>query len=222
MSVTPTSSDRYQCNHCGDYAPAHSFYDAAMCSESCRRAADAEPILNTITHDHTTCVTCFRQLKVIEEPPERAPSAAVGFQYRTENAAWGEKQRPTGSRDQDDDPDLPSLNQQVYAYEVKDKTSNEIREYYPGRKFDRANEPEPTSGVNDPVKTGTICHVCGNTEHNVVDEDLRSNCSTMLVGHHLTERVRDLDTSIDEQQFWDVYTEADRSIQDALEAAVIL
>ncbi|WP_395166333.1 hypothetical protein [Natrinema pallidum] len=220
MSETQSSSGRYQCNHCGDYAPAHSFYDAAMCSESCRRAADAEPILNTIKHDHTTCTTCFRRLKTIEKPPERAPSAAVGFQYRTENATWGEKQR--SSRSPSDDPDLPSLNQQVYAYEVQDETSSEIREYYPGRRYDRANEQEPTPQANEPVKTGTVCHVCGNSEHNVVDEDLRSNCSTMLVAHHFTERVRELDhVTIDEQQFWDTYTEAARSIKDALEAAVI-
>ncbi|UHQ96406.1 hypothetical protein [Natrinema halophilum] len=220
MSATSTSSDRYECDHCGDYAPSYTFFDAAMCSESCRRAADAESILNTLTHDHTTCGTCFRRLKVIEKPPERAPSAAIGFQFRTENATWGEKRRPTGPKN--DEPELPSLTQQVYAYEVQDDDNDELREYYPGRRYDRANEPEPTPKANEPVRTGTVCDVCGNTEHNVPDPHLRSNCSTMLVGHFFTERVRELDKTIDEQQFWSTYSEADRTIRDALEAAVII
>ena len=218
-ATTQSSSDRYECDHCGEYAPAHTFFDAAMCSESCRRAADAEPILNELQHDHTTCGTCFRRLKTVEKPPERAPSVAVGFQYRTENATWGEKQRTTGP--QDDGPDLPSLDQQVYAYRVQDENSDEIREYYPGRRYDRANEPEPIPQANEPIRTGTVCHVCGNTEHNVPDSDLRSNCSTMLVGHYLTERVRELDKSIDEEQFWNAFAAADCTIQDAVEAAVI-
>lgn len=217
MSATShSSSERYQCNHCGDHAPAHTFFDAAMCSLECRRAADAEPILNTLKHDHTTCSTCYRRLKTIEKPPERATSAAVGYQYRTPNATIGEK---SPSENEGDDPDLPSLSQQVYAYEVQDEDADEIREYYPGRKFDYANEPESVS-ANDPVWTGTICAECGSTEHYSPDEDLRSSTSRMLAGHYLTERVRELDKKIDEGAFWDAYAQAGCSIEDALEVAI--
>ena len=216
MSATDTSSDWYECDHCGDYHPSHTFYDAAMCSLECRRKADAESILNELEHDHTVCGTCFCSLKVIEKPPQRAPDVAVGYQYRTQHAARGEK---SPSKDPDVEPDTPSLAQQVYAYEVQDEDADEIREYYPGRKFDYANEPESVS-ANDPVWTGTICAECGNTEHNSDDDDLRSSSSRMLAGYHLTERVRELDKEIDEAAFWDAYAEADTSIRGALEVAV--
>lgn len=213
------SVDWYECDHCGEYSPSHTFFDTAMCSEECRRAADANAILNTLIHDHTVCSTCFRRLKEVEKPPERAPSAVVGFQYRTEHADWGEKQ--LAKFDNSDELNLPSLNQQVYAYDVLDEDAGELREYYPGRKYDRANKPEETPSANEPVQRTTICDVCGNTEHNSPDPDLRSNCSTMLVGHYLTERIRESDKSIDEVQFWDTYTDADATIHDALEEAVL-
>lgn len=65
----------------------------------------------------------------------------------TQHAARGEK---SPSSDPDTEPDTPSLAQQVYAYEVQDEDSDEIREYYPGRRYDWANEPESVS-ANDPV-----------------------------------------------------------------------
>lgn len=210
MSATDSSSDWYSCNHCGEYHPPHTFYDAAMCSLECRRQADAETVLNKLKRDHTTCSTCFRQLKQIEKPPERAGSHVVGFQYRTPNARMGEK---SPSENEDDNPDLPSLSQQIYAYEIQD--DNEVREYHPGRQYDWANEPESVS-ANDPVWTGTICAECGNTEHYSDDADLRSSTSRMLTAHHLTERVRELGEEFDEVAFWDAIAEAGCSIEEAL------
>ncbi|WP_275040325.1 hypothetical protein [Natronococcus jeotgali] len=43
----------------------------------------------------------------------------------------------------------------------------------------------------------------------------------MLAGYHLIERVRELNKEIDEAEFWDAYAEADCSIREALEAAIV-
>lgn len=92
----------------------------------------------------------FCSLKVIEKPPQRAPDVVVGYQYRTEHAARGEKSL---SKDSNTEPETPSLAQQIYAYKVQDEDGDEIREYYPGRRFDYANEPESVS-ANDSVWEG--------------------------------------------------------------------
>lgn len=99
--------NRRSCKACDEYF--HDGYNGAYCSEECYLRAKGTKLLNCIRHDHTTCIQCGTQLKEIEEPTDEAlrqidgyhsTTSVIGFQYRTESAATGEKviERDSGER----------------------------------------------------------------------------------------------------------------------------
>lgn len=86
VDTTPTEQQHVQCGDCGETFPQRLAVDGAYCSRECYYRAKGTGVLQSITDDHKVCSTCFARLKEIEQPPERATDAAVGFEHPTTNA----------------------------------------------------------------------------------------------------------------------------------------
>jgi len=89
------------CYHCGDEFDRETGVgpDNETCGTDCYLRWRGENALNQVRQDHRFCVSCGRQLKTIEEPPDEtlrdingaeSTRALVGFQYRTPAADLGE------------------------------------------------------------------------------------------------------------------------------------
>lgn len=93
MSATrPTDrQDRRQtnpptCAFCDGYRNPRKSVRGSYCSDDCYFRHRGRKALKNLEKDHRFCRTCFAQVKEIEDPPERAPSFVVGYQYGTDDA----------------------------------------------------------------------------------------------------------------------------------------
>jgi hypothetical protein len=111
-----------ECNHpeCDTLGNNWEFHHGKYCSNKCETRHAGRKQLRSLIYDHTLCLTCFRTLKTVNPPkPDwefderghgwtidengeqtleyydqtQSRSAAVGFQFGTEHATKGEKQR---------------------------------------------------------------------------------------------------------------------------------
>lgn len=114
--------DGPRCNNHGNKWEYQHRGDKKYCSDECETRANGREALAGHIFDHCVCGTCFRELKRVEKPqPDRefdlrrdsgygvdengeqylewferqseTCEAAIGFQYTTEHAGHGEKQR---------------------------------------------------------------------------------------------------------------------------------
>jgi len=119
MSKSPTS---IECKYpdCDEFGNVWEFRHGKYCSSECDTRHEGRQALNEIRYDHRRCFTCFRELKTVNPPKpdfeftknghgwtftedgeptlqyysqEVTRKAAIGFQFRTEHATIGEKQR---------------------------------------------------------------------------------------------------------------------------------
>jgi len=106
-----------ECDTLGNY---WEFRDGRYCSTDCELRHDGRQQLRALKYDHRRCFTCFRRLKTVNPPKpdfeftedghgwtvddngdprleyysqEVSKQAATGFQFPTEHARKGEKQR---------------------------------------------------------------------------------------------------------------------------------
>jgi len=116
------SSTSIECKYpdCDKFGKVWEFRDGKYCSSECDVRHQGRQELNDLKHDHRLCYTCFRVLKTINPPKpdfefienghgwtfdedgnptlqyysqEVTRTAATGFQFRTEHATIGQKQR---------------------------------------------------------------------------------------------------------------------------------
>lgn len=119
---TSTSTTTVECQYpeCDTLGNHWEFRDGDYCSTDCEHRDDGHELLRKLKYDHTRCQTCFRQLKTVApakpdfeftenghgwtlnadgDPTleyysqDVSRSAATGFQFETEHAGKGEKQR---------------------------------------------------------------------------------------------------------------------------------
>jgi hypothetical protein len=123
---TKTDSPTVECHYpdCDTFGPHWKFRHGRYCRTDCEHRHDGRKKLARFRYDHCRCFSCFRELKTVNPPkpdfeftenghgwtldPEtREPrlqyygqdvsrQAATGFQFETEHATKGEKQRSNG------------------------------------------------------------------------------------------------------------------------------
>lgn len=74
------------CASCDAYRNPRKSVRGSYCSEACYFRHRGQKALKNLEDDHRFCRTCFAQVKEIEDPPQRAPSFVVGYQYGTDAA----------------------------------------------------------------------------------------------------------------------------------------
>ncbi|WP_135807344.1 hypothetical protein [Halorussus marinus] len=122
MSTETQSPTTVECKHpeCSEIGNHWEFRHGSYCSTDCELRHEGRQVLRKLMYDHCRCFTCFRELKTVNPPKpdfeftedghgwtldengdptlqyysqEVTRSAATGFQFLTENAGKGEKQR---------------------------------------------------------------------------------------------------------------------------------
>ncbi|WP_226041585.1 hypothetical protein [Natrinema sp. DC36] len=235
MSVhTTTPPQSVECGQCGDQfqlpATAGSF-----CSPEChnehRREKRADDFFETLEHDHRFCLSCGRQVKEVEKPPERNSAgksitdAAIGWEHVTEHGEFGIKSHIHDDGDNDDDDtDVPDLDFEdghdpVYVYDVDGEDHNV------GTYADFRNPLPRSIDTAEPIPVGTVC-CCGQTDHKHENETLRTRFP-FTVAHYLavatvTLRAEDkTDVRVDRERLFEAVLEGE-STREAFASAVVL
>jgi len=132
----PTVECRY--HDCDAIGRKWELHHGKFCSNVCELKHRGHEALSRIIYDHTRCLTCFRQLKTINEPKP-------DFEFTENGHGW--------TIDEDGNPTLEYYDQEV------------TRQAACGFQFltEFADKGEKAHG--DRVITGTICDHCGNTDH---------------------------------------------------------
>jgi len=98
------------CAWCDEERDPQASVRGSFCSRDCWLRHKGDKALNQLRHDHRFCVSCGRQLKELEEPPDEtlrqingaeSTHSLVGYQYRTPQADIGEIQRDGPTEYQD-------------------------------------------------------------------------------------------------------------------------
>lgn len=107
MAVAHSQQVRWvKCEHCDDRGKAHEYVQKRFCSWECKLLNRGEDVLDTLKYDHTTCFSCWSELKTVYRPEghgrglanKRAyklgvystpPEGFRGWQTRTPNATEG-------------------------------------------------------------------------------------------------------------------------------------
>jgi len=196
------------CFHCREEYEHGAGIDEC-CSHDCFYKWKGDKALNLLRNTHTHCATCGKTLKVIEEPPDG---------WEEQRRSWREHILDNGgeiiSVDGELVVDITNLTSRrtsadnVVGFQYRTEDAEIVEKDFDGGKR-----------VNPIVRTGTGC-TCGQTDHTVVDKDLRD----IELKEALTNYVQalwqfydegQLDQRLDYQLFFETYKES-RDIEYAL------
>ena len=100
MAVAQSQEVRWiKCENCGDVGKSHEYVGKRFCSWRCKCEHIGEETLRTLKYDHTTCASCWAQLKSVYRPEgrvrglahdteiyKRPPDIFIGLQDQTPEA----------------------------------------------------------------------------------------------------------------------------------------